>query len=238
MSLLGEGFRILADVGRARRRGTSADDPDAAARGGIEPNSGGRSNTGCNGARAGRRRPARMPRVASRRFAVRQRLIRRLGHATSLVIAVVLLVGCGPNIPASLRTPSVAGVVEESTRLPNGHWEYRLKGDQTLEVDYDRTTSLLAGPDVGRLLLAGADPEGRQWVAGISGDWPGRPEGCYLFPAQGRSVGDWIETTTGFRLPKSSAFVDARSRRSAEFTSDQGVFCLDQRGEVTSYDVR
>lgn len=98
---------------------------------------------------------------------------------------------------------------------------------------------LLGGePLAGELLLAGTDPDGRQWVAGVSGDWPGRPEGCYLFPAQGRAAGDWIETTTGFRLPKSSAFADARSPRSAEFTSDQGVFCLNERGEVTSYDVR
>lgn len=140
-----------------------------------------------------------------------------------LVLAVVLAACSGRfpwsmHIPAEVRAPSIAGVVEESTQLPNGQWEYRLSNGQTLEVDYDRATSLLGGPSLGRLLLAGEDPDGRQWVAGVSlSTAGGRPPGCFDFPAQGRDNDGWIETTSGFRLKKAHDFSDWRNPKSDEY---------------------
>lgn len=159
-----------------------------------------------------------------------------------LVILATLVAGCfkySVDIPADLRTPSLASVVEATTQLANGHWQYQLANGKTLEIDYDQTASLLGGPGVDELLLAGTDPDGRQWVAGVRRSTAiGRPPGCFDFPAQGRANGGWIETESGFRLPKAADFSDPRDNPSDLFASDQGMFCLNDQGEVTSYDVR
>lgn len=144
----------------------------------------------------------------------------------------------GLHFPAQMRTPTTAGVVSESTQLPNGDWQYRLADGQALEIDYDHTTSLLGGPQIRRLLLAGTDPDGRPWVAGVSPwDAAGRPEGCFWLPSQGRQIDRWIDTTAGLRLPKAGHFDPGDSVR-GEFGSDLGGFCLNEVGEVTSYDSR
>jgi hypothetical protein len=125
--------------------------------------------------------------------------------------------------------------VEESSRLADGSGVYRLIDGQTVEVDYGRTSTLLGGePLVGELLLAGMDPDGRQWVAGIEIGAPGRPSGCFWLPSQGRLVGGWIDTTAGFRLTKAAKF-DPGSSVGGEFASDRGGFCLNDAGEVTGY---
>jgi hypothetical protein len=158
---------------------------------------------------------------------------------TWTVLAVVLA-GCGGvSIPGDLRTPSVAGVVDEVTRLPDGGVTYRLANGKTAEIASQRDILLGGDPLVGELLLAGTDPDGSQWVAGVSlSNAPDRPPGCFLVPGRGRLNADWIETTGGFRLPKAAAFRDARARPEDDFASDQGVFCLNEDGEVTSYDIR
>ena len=159
-----------------------------------------------------------------------------------LVFLLPLLASCGGtvDIPANLRTPEVAGVVVEAVRLPDGRrWRYTLADGQTLDVDYDQTMSLLGGPQIGRLLLAGTDPDGRRWVAGVSLSGSagiGRPPGCFDFPDQGRARDGWIETNGGYRLPKAADFRDMRDSPNDEFASDRGTFCLNDKGEVTSYD--
>ena len=175
--------------------------------------------------------------------------LRRPSHRLSppsvwllLILLGALAAACDPwavniRIPANLRTPSIAGIVEDEAQLPNGHWQYRLADGQTLEIDYDQTTSLLGGPHLGYLLLAGTDSDGGRWVAGVEGDWPGRPPGCLLLPDQGRADDGWIETVDGFRLPKAADFHDFRGNPDDTFTSPTGVFCLNERGEVTSYDI-
>lgn len=107
---------------------------------------------------------------------------------------------------------------------------------RSVTVDYQEAESLLGGPAVGRLLLAGVDSDGRQWVAGVSKASPGLPEDCFFLPSQGRVAGEWIETTSGFRLKKAPQFVDVRDPASDEFTSDRGGFCLNSGGEVTRYE--
>ena len=146
-----------------------------------------------------------------------------------MVLAVVLA-GCGGvSIPGDLRTPSVAGVVDEVTRLPDGGVTYRLANGKTAEIASQRDILLGGDPLVAELLLAGTESNGRQWVAGLSGDWLGRPAGCFLFLARGRNNAGWIETTHGWRLPKATDFRDAWARPDKEFASDQGVFCLNER---------
>jgi hypothetical protein len=55
--------------------------------------------------------------------------------------------------------------------------------------------------------------------------------------AQGRASDGWIETTSGFRLPKAADFVDARDDPTDLFDSNRSVLCLNDKGEVTSYDI-
>jgi len=153
-----------------------------------------------------------------------------------VIVLAVLVVGCGVSvhIPANLRTPAIVGVVEASTQLTGGNWSYRLKTGQTLEINYDATTSLLGGPQIGRLLLAGEDPDGRQWVAGLRPSTDVTEPGCFLLDGVGRDAGQWIETSSGFRLPKAANF-DPGSTDGKEFALPLGGFCINEKGEVTSY---
>jgi hypothetical protein len=156
------------------------------------------------------------------------------------VLLAALLASCtgSVHVPSELRTPSVVGVVEGFVRQPDGRDRYELLNGQSLEIDYDETENLLGGPEVGWLLLFGTDPDGGQWIAGVSlSTTLGRPTGCFLHPAQGRAVDGWIETSSGFRLPKAAGFRDPRDHPTDLFSSDRGTFCLNERGEVTSYDV-
>jgi len=143
----------------------------------------------------------------------------------------------GLHFPPELRTPTVAGVVEDLVRPAEGGETYRLEGGQVVQLPSQKTVLLGGEPLVGELLLAGSDPDGRQWVAGVE-PWgaAGRPDGCFWLRSQGRPVDGWIETTAGFRLPKATGFDPGYSPNN-EFTSDRGGFCLNAAGEVTSYDV-
>jgi len=170
----------------------------------------------------------------------RSRLARGLA-LRPLVLLLLLLTGCGGtvDIPATLRTPEVAGVVVEIVRLPNGGRVYRLANGARADIPSQKEVLLGGEPLVGELLLAGTDPDGRRWVAGVSLSGSagiGRPAGCFDFPGQGRARDGWIETNGGFRLPKAADFRDMRDNPNDEFASDRGTFCLNERGEVTSYD--
>jgi hypothetical protein len=171
-------------------------------------------------------------------------MARIAGGASSMALLALLLSGClasfpwSGDVPDNLRTPMIASVVEAAEQLPNGHWVYRLRDGQTLEIDYDETTSLGGGPGVGRLLLAGTDPDGRRWVHGLPlAPTIGRPAGCFEMGGYGRAVDGWIETAGGWRLRKAADFLDRRGDSDDLFDSERGVFCLNERGEVFYYDV-
>lgn len=145
----------------------------------------------------------------------------RLGKSATvglgmLALASTAFTGCtdigpGINIPASLRTPTIAGVVDAATQLPDGRWRYQLGNGQVVDIDYDQTTKPdYGGPDVGRLLLWGVDPDGRAWVLGVSLE-PTWAPGCFRMYPPGRGNRDWIETNSGYRLRKSPNFRDTRS---------------------------
>lgn len=163
----------------------------------------------------------------------------RIGLA--LVALVGALAGCGPArpaIPESLRTPSIAGVVLDIEETPDGGETYRLENGQLAQIASQKTVLLGGEPLVGELLLAGTDPDGRQWVAGVEPSRAlDRPEGCFWLPSQGRLVNGWIDTTAGFRL-QSAADFDPGDSVGGEFASELGSFCLSGVGEVTSYDSR
>jgi hypothetical protein len=94
---------------------------------------------------------------------------------------------------------------------------------------------LLGGePIVGELLLLGSDPDGGQWVAGLSLSPNVNEPGCFWLTVDGRDAGDWIESTNGLRLPKASDFHPGLTR-GGEYTSERGSFCLNGDGEVTGY---
>ena len=147
----------------------------------------------------------------------------------------VVLAGCGGlDIPADLRTPSVIGVVEEVTELPDGGETYRLANGQTADVASHKEILLGGEPIVGELLLLGSDPDGGQWVAGVSPSPHANEPGCFWLPGTGRDANDSIETTGGLRLPKATDF-DPGLIRDGQYTSPQGHFCLNGNGEVTGY---
>jgi hypothetical protein len=158
-----------------------------------------------------------------------------VSRAGALVLAV-LAAGCGVSvhIPANLRTPSVIGVVAEVTQLRDGRSVYRLEGGRTTDIASQETILLGGEPVVGELLMSGTDPDGRQWVAGLRpSDIVGEP-GCFRLASSGRDAGDWIETSAGFRLPKAATF-DPGATDGKEFALPLGGFCLNDKGEVTSY---
>jgi len=161
------------------------------------------------------------------------RLARSLRPALVACLAV-LLVGCGLRIPTSLRTPTVAGVVEDVTRLADGGVTYRLQNGKSAEIASQKQVLLGGEPLVGELLLAGTDSDGRQWLAGVSPSPNVNEPGCFWLTANGRDAGDWIETSDGLRMQEALDF-DPGLAEGGEYTSPRGCFCLNGEGEVTSY---
>jgi hypothetical protein len=149
----------------------------------------------------------------------------------AVVIACVLatLAGCS----SSSRVPTAAGVVEEVTRLPDGGRSYRLADGASVVIASQKLVLLGGEPLIDELLLAGTDPDGRQWVAGLTRSPNGEP-GCFWFTNNGRDSDGWIETYDGFRLPKAVGFYPAYIR-DGNYQTPRGYFCLNESGEVTGY---
>ena len=148
------------------------------------------------------------------------------------VSIVAVLAGWGPFSRAS-RAPTVTGVVEKVTRLPDGGRSYRLADGSSVVIASQKNVMLGGEPLVGELLLAGMDPDGRQWIAGIARS-PNREPHCFWFANNGRDSNGWIETSDGFRLRKSIRF-DPAYFTDGNYQSPRGYFCLNESGEVTGY---
>jgi len=133
----------------------------------------------------------------------------------------------------SSRVPTAAGVVEEVTPLPDGGRSYGLADGTSVVIASQKQVLLGGEPLVGELLLAGTDPDGRHWVAGLSRSSNGEP-GCFWFTNNGRGSDGWIETYDGFRLPKAVGF-DPAYIRDGNYQTPRGYFCLNELGEVTGY---
>ena len=109
-----------------------------------------------------------------------------------------------------------------------------LSDGATAEIASQKTILLGGEPIVGELLLAGTDPDGRQWVAGVpASSFVNLPD-CFWLASRGRDAGDWIETTAGFRLAKAPGF-DPGITDGQEYALPLGGFCLNEKGEVMSY---
>jgi hypothetical protein len=161
----------------------------------------------------------------------------------STALLALISAGCTFSLPwevhspTTLRSPAIAGVVVSQERLPNGHWREELTDGQTVDIDVDHADVLLGGPQVGRLLLAGTDPDGRQWVAGvIVAGWIHTSPPCYQLVGRGRDGGDVIATESGFLLHKAPDFEDRSGDLDPDYGYPRGVFCLDDHGLVTSYE--
>lgn len=153
-----------------------------------------------------------------------------------LVGLATMLVGCALLSPRPVRTPSTSGVVDAITRLQDGGTSYRLQNGDSVVIPGQKEVLLGGEPLVGELLLSGTDSDGSTWVAGVSQGAPGLPDGCFFLPSQGHADGEWIETSTGFRLRKAATFVDPRDADGDDFPSDRGGFCLSEGAEVTRYE--
>jgi len=173
------------------------------------------------------RNPARSPFAASSRSE---------GVRAAVIVLALLLAGCGGSvhIPAELRTPTIAGVVEQSSQQPDGGKTYVLTDGATVEIASQKTILLGGEPIVGELFLAGTDPDGRQWVAGLEPSPNTNEPDCFRLATTGRDAGHWIETSAGFRLPMAATF-DPGLTDGKEFALPSGGFCLNEKGEVTSY---
>jgi hypothetical protein len=152
------------------------------------------------------------------------------------ILLAMLMAGCGGSvhIPANLRIPTAVGVVENVAQLRDGRSIYRLEDGQTVEIASQKSILLGGEPIVGELLMTGTDPDGRQWIAGLSPSPNTNEPGCFDLPTSGRDAGSWIETSAGFRLPKAATF-DPGITDGKEFALPLGGFCLNEKGEVTSY---
>ena len=144
-------------------------------------------------------------------------------------------VGCGLFFASSPPgAPSVAGVVVEVARLPDGGVTYGLQNGESVEIPSQKRVLLGGEPLVGELLLAGSEPDGSQWVAGVSQSPNANDSGCFWLTSNGKDVADQIETTDGIRLRKASDF-DPGLAKGGDYSSPRGYFCLNEKGEVSSY---
>jgi len=92
------------------------------------------------------------------------------------------------------------------------------------------------GPGPGNLLLSGVDRSGRTWLIGLPFDEVGRPAGCFRLFATGIGVDGWIDMSNGLRLRKAADF-DPGTTKDERYATEQSAFCVNSRGEVTSYGI-
>jgi hypothetical protein len=151
-----------------------------------------------------------------------------------LLVLAVFLVGCDLLSARHVRTPSVSGVVEDVTRLPDGGVTYGLDSGESVVIPSQKHVLLGGEPLVGELLLSGEDPDGSRWVAGVGQNPNESNSGCFWLTTNGHDAGDGIETSDGFRLPRAERLDPGIARR-GEYSSPHGYFCLNNKGEVTSY---
>jgi hypothetical protein len=149
-------------------------------------------------------------------------------------LAPLALAACGAwqsqvSIPATLRTPTLVGVVERADALSESHPPIiHLIGGR----DYDPSTSKAiiqrGNLGAGSLLLAGTEPD--TWYGFLLEN----PPGCYYLDTRGRDDGATVVTEVGLRLLKAPGFT-APNDTDGVFDTPNYIFCLNREGQVTSY---
>jgi len=148
-------------------------------------------------------------------------------------LAVLALAGCGfwqspVSIPATLRTPTLVGVVERvETRV--GPPLIHLVGDGTYDITGSTDLTGAGDPKQGTLFLAGTSPS--SWYGYVNEDRPG----CFGLDTRGRDEGATIATEVGLRLTKAPGFT-APGDTDGIYETPNNSFCLNDKGQVTSYD--
>lgn len=159
-----------------------------------------------------------------------------------LILLVALgAAGCLPAATPEPLVPTVAGVVAEVEQLPGRGrtFAYRLETGEVVEIDHESALILGApgGAGVGNLLLTGTNRLGRTWLIGL----PLNPvveshPGCFRLIATGIGVDGSIDMSNGLRLKKAADF-DPGATKDERYATDRFAFCVNSRGEVTSYGI-
>ncbi len=149
-------------------------------------------------------------------------------------LAVIALAGCGAwqtpvSIPATLRTPTLVGVVEKADPLTESHPPLiHLAGGRVYDPTGSRAIVERGSLDPGSLLIAGTQPD--PWYGYLVERGPG----CYRLVTRGRDDGATVATEVGLRLQKAPGF-SAPNDTDGIYDTPSYHFCLNDKGEVTSY---
>ena len=149
---------------------------------------------------------------------------------------------CGPATSEARESliPTSAGVVAELEQVPNKGrtFSYRLESGAAVEIDLAEADIIGApgGAGVGWLLLSGTKASGQAWIIGLPSDpVVSSHPGCFRLEATGMGHDRWIDMSNGLRLKKAQDF-DPGSVKDERYAVDRFAFCVNSKGEVTSYD--
>jgi hypothetical protein len=134
------------------------------------------------------------------------------------------------SIPATLRTPTLVGVVEKADTLSESHPSLiHLAGGRVYDPTRSKAIVERGTLAAGSLLLAGTEPDA--WYGYLLE----HPPGCYYLDTRGRDDGATVVTEVGLRLPKAIGFI-APNDTDGIYDTPNYWFCLNDKGEVTSYE--
>jgi len=155
-----------------------------------------------------------------------------------ILLAALAAAGCLPAARPEPLVPTVAGVVAEVEQLGGARVAYRLETGEVVEIDFnkDEVPEGTRGATQGDLLLSGTRQSGRTWLIGLPFDEIGRPPGCFRLFATGVGGNGWIDMSNGLRLRKAADF-DPGTTKDERYATEQSAFCVNSRGEVTSYGI-
>lgn len=158
--------------------------------------------------------------------------------AVAILSLPLIIAGCFLFRPMEL-TPSVVGVIASSENT-TGVWRYVLESGESVEIDFDQTSTLAGarGGGPGSLLFYGEEPD--PWHFTLEESAPDELPGCYWWQAVGVDDDTHIVFENGLRLPKAPDFDGQSWPQDGRYDlpvpgGDVAPFCMNQRGEVAAY---
>jgi hypothetical protein len=157
-------------------------------------------------------------------------------RAGPILLIAVGLFACQPSvsIPATVYTPTIAGVVATTTQGPGRTNVYTLADGTSVTIDYAVTKALdgSGNGSVGDLLLT---DDSSAFMSSLRIDPnPDLRPGCFGLRENGVDDGDHIKIANGLRLPKAADF-DQGQAHDGVYQIPLHAFCVDDIGEVTLY---